>query len=199
MPSYTYSYYYHSPWYEIPTHTVRWPSTRSWCYTLPYRFLYWDSWVRYRTPDVSWSDGYRSWNNYPYYNYNGYIHRYSNVDSCDYELVDGQTNQVVQQFHGQTCNQGYDYCAQTRDDYNRSSNDYRYFCSERFDRDPSYNYQWNTNEDFYYDVKENFTDATDAQDPSDTYYQDYYSSSDAGGSTDDQGGIPTGDNSWDHF
>jgi hypothetical protein len=204
LPSYTYSYSYHSPWYDIPHHPVRWYTTRQWCYTLPYRFLYWDSWVRYRIPDISWVNGYRYHNDYPYYVNNGYMHRYSTVDTCDYELVDGTSNQVVQTFHGITCNQGYDRCAQYRDEWNQQVGDYQYFCSEKFDRDPSYNYNWNTNEDFYYDVKDNFVDSVN--DPNDTYSSDYYTSYDAGGGSTDgngdyQGGNSgnNGDNSWDHF
>ena len=114
--------------------------------------IYWDTWVRYRIPYSSWVNGYRFYNDYPYFIYNGYLHRYSNIDRCDYELVDGWTNETIDYFDNYQCNQGYDLCASDRDYYNRMENGYRYFCSERFFYDDSYDYGWDFDRDFYYDT-----------------------------------------------
>ena len=47
------------------------------------------------------------------------LHRYSNVDRCDYELVDGWTNESIEYYDNYQCNLGYDLCADDRDYYNR--------------------------------------------------------------------------------
>ena len=142
----------HSPYGYIPRHRSRWNSTRYYSYHIPYRFLYWDTWIRYRIPTTTWVNGYRYWDNYPYYIYNGYLHRYSDIDTCDYELVDAYSNQVIRTYHNMSCNRGYDQCSVDRSYYNRDYQDYRFFCSEKFYSDESHNYNWNLDEDFYHDV-----------------------------------------------
>ena len=98
-------------------------------------------------------DGFRFHESYPYYVYNGYLHRYSDQDRCDYELVDGLTNETVEYYDDYRCNVGYDLCADDRDYYNRVENDYRYFCSERFYYDDNHNYDWDYDRDFYWDIQ----------------------------------------------
>jgi len=148
--SVSYNYYSHNPYYDIPYHHGRWATSRNYFYGLPYSYIYWDSWLRFR---VDWDNGYRSWNDYPYYVYNGYLHRYSNQDQCDYELVDGYSNQTVATYHSYTCNVGYDQCADLRDSYNQSEGNYRYFCSEKLDYDQNYDYGWDYSDDFYSDLQ----------------------------------------------
>ena len=80
------------------------------------------------------------------------MHRYSNVDRCDFELVDGYTNEVIQTYDNYNCNLGYDLCAEDRSYYNDVENEYRYFCSERFSYDDTYDYHWDLDRDFYSDV-----------------------------------------------
>jgi hypothetical protein len=40
----------------------------------------------------------------------------------------------MEAYHGQTCNIGYDTCAQQRDELNHQVGFNRYFCSERYSR-----------------------------------------------------------------
>ena len=103
---------------------------------------------------VSWDNGYRYYDDYPWYIYNGYRHRYSDYDTCNYELVDGHTNSVVETFPSYSCRIGYDRCSDRRDDLNFYENNYRYFCSEKFEYDSNYNYNYNYDEDFYHDLGE---------------------------------------------
>ena len=69
-----------------------------------------------------YQDGYIWHSSYPYFAYNGYIHRYSNRDICNFELVDSQSRQTVESYQGQICNIGYDTCAQQRDLMNSQEN-----------------------------------------------------------------------------
>jgi hypothetical protein len=129
-------------------HQRRYSSPRQYHYSVPYQFIYWNTWLRYR---VTWNDGFY-WNNYPFFVYNGYRHRYSHMDTCNYELVDGYTNNVQRSYPGYSCNTGYDLCANLRDSLNWQSTGYRYFCSEKFSYDSSHSYNWNYNTDFYSDL-----------------------------------------------
>ena len=151
-------------------HTVRYTSPRSYHYTIPYQYIYWNTWLRYR---VTWNDGYY-WNSYPYFVYNGYRHRYSHMDICNYELVDGYTNTVQRSYPGYSCNTGYDLCANLRDSLNWQTTGYRYFCSEKFSFDSNYNYNWNYNNDFYYDLGNTGPDDYYYNDGSDYNYNDNY-------------------------
>ena len=120
--------------------------------TIPYRYIYWNNWLRYR---IAQNDGYYWYNEYPYFVYNGYMHRYSNQDVCNYELVDGYNNQTVRTFHNQLCNVAYDRCSTLRDDRNYQSGQYRFFCSERVTVGNE-NYNWNTSDDFYSDLGDEY-------------------------------------------
>lgn len=129
-------------------HHRRWNTRRSYYQSVSFRDIYWDRWLRVR---VTWTNGYSWYNNYPWFSYNGYRHRYSNVDLCDYELVDGFNNTVEQTFHNYTCSYGYDQCAELRDSMNNWSSDYRYFCSEKLEGSID-DYGYNYDDDFYSDV-----------------------------------------------
>jgi hypothetical protein len=72
----------------------------------------------------------------PFYVYNGYRHRYTPVEICDYELVDRHSHTTYRTFYGISCSTGYDRCADLRDDLNWYEYDDRYFCAERYYDDP---------------------------------------------------------------
>jgi hypothetical protein len=144
--------YRHNPFRNHRRHVRRYNSRRRYHTTIPYRFIYSNRWLRIR---VSWDNGYRWDNEYPYYIYNGYSHRYSNYDTCNYELVDGNDNDVIRTYNNYTCSTGYDLCSDLRDDLNASEYGYRYFCSEKLDGEVS-TYSWDLNDDFYSDISDDF-------------------------------------------
>jgi hypothetical protein len=76
------------------------------------------------------ANGYHVNNNYPFFVYNGYQHRYSTMDTCDYQLIDKNNDQVVDTFYNQTCSYGYDSCSVQRDQLNEYEYENRYFCAE---------------------------------------------------------------------
>lgn len=159
-PYMTYTRYHHSPYIYPMRDYRRYYSARDYFLTIPYRYIYWNTWLRYRT---STYDGFQWLNGYPYYVYNGYQHRYSSDDRCNYELVDGYSNTVVRSFAGYSCRDGYDYCADLRDDMNYRRSGYQYFCSERVDNSYGGYTHWDYNDDFY----------TDVWDEDDYYNNDY--------------------------
>lgn len=148
-PGHRYTRYTHRPNRTRVDHRRRFARRYDYHRTIPYRYVYWDTWIRYR---VSFNDGYILVDGYPYYVYNGYRHRYSSYDYCDYDLVDGYDNRVEHTFYGYTCAQAYDLCADIRDDLNYRRSDYRYFCSERLDFTYGSYTHWSYDDDFYYDV-----------------------------------------------
>ncbi|MEX0799251.1 MAG: hypothetical protein WD025_07385 [Bacteriovoracaceae bacterium] len=85
------------------------------------------------------ANGYYVYNNYPYFVFNGYQHRYSNQDYCDYQLVDSFNDIVVRDFSNNICSYAYDQCARERDMQNRYEYSNRYFCAENY-QDNYYNY-----------------------------------------------------------
>ncbi len=101
-----------------------------------YRSHIYLNWVLFPSTRVN---GYYYVDNYPYYIYNGYRHRYSYEDLCNYQLVDSYTHQVVRSNYPSTCARGYDACAWDRDGYNSSVRENRYFCAESI-RGDNYNY-----------------------------------------------------------
>lgn len=115
----------------------------------------------------NYNDGFSYIDSYPYFVYNGYRHRYSPYDSCNYELVDGYNNRTERVFSGRSCQSGYDACARERDEMNYRSYDDRFFCAERIDNSRSYN--WDYNDDFYSDL-----DYYDYGNNDDYYSDDYY-------------------------
>ena len=96
---------------------------------LPSRYIYLNRWVRYGSECY---DGQYYYQNYPWYCSDGYLHRYSHLDDCNYHLVDLRSNEVVESFSNYACNTGYDLCADLRDSMNEQVGDGRYFCSERY-------------------------------------------------------------------
>jgi len=128
-PRRRYSRYRHRPYRRWRSHHSRWYYPYYYYNSIPYHYVWWNYWVRY---PYQYPDGYIWHSSYPYFAYNGYLHRYSNVDICNYELVDATSKQTVESYHGQICNVGYDICAQQRDEMNYQSSNYRYFCSERY-------------------------------------------------------------------
>ena len=92
-------------------------------------YVYAQKWLRVT---LALANGYHYFNNYPYFVYNGYRHRYSNYDTCNYELVDAYTNTVHRTYHSYSCSVGYDLCADLRDDLNEYEWDNRYFCAEKY-------------------------------------------------------------------
>ena len=67
---------------------------------------------------------------------------------------------------------GYDMCSRLRDDLNYGVTNYRYFCSEKYERDSSFNYNHNYNDGFYDDVANDWED--DYYDDSNDWEDDYY-------------------------
>lgn len=148
-PGRTYYRYNHTPRRDRYNHRRRYSRRYDYHRTIPYRYIYWDRWVRYR---ADYGNGYVLIDGYPFFVYNGYRHRYSSFDYCDFDLVDGYNNTVERTFYGYTCQQAYDYCAELRDDLNFRRYDYRYFCSENLDFSYGQFDHWVYEDDFYYDV-----------------------------------------------
>lgn len=144
-----YRRYVHAPWVNPYRHSVRWHRPfhyYSYLRSTYANYLYLN-WIYY---PAAFANGYRLIDGYPYYVYNGYRHRYSNFDQCNYQLIDTYTHSVQQSFWGYTCSQGYDACALQRDNRNYSFNNFRYSCVETF-RNSSYNFQKPTYEYNTYD------------------------------------------------
>lgn len=132
-----YRSYRHRPSTRYRSHTRRWNYTRDYFSYLDRSYIYSQRWVRYY---FDYADGYY-FDDYPYYVYNGYRHRYSHVDTCDYQLVDSWSDTVERNFSSYTCSTGYDLCANLRDDLNEYEYDYRYFCAESYNSyDDNYYY-----------------------------------------------------------
>ncbi len=81
-----------------------------------------------------YNDGYWDIDNYPYYVYHGYRYRYSPVEMCKYDLVDGNDYTTVRTYE-QACTGGYDACAIERDTMNHTIGMERYFCAEAVDEE----------------------------------------------------------------
>ncbi len=78
-----------------------------------------------------YSPGFHCIGNYPYYVDNGYQHRYSDVDICNYELVNLEDDSVIKTYHNMACKKGFDQCAAKRDQLNAEENSHQYVCVER--------------------------------------------------------------------
>ena len=107
------------------------------------------NWVLFPSSRVN---GYVYIDQYPYYVHNGYRHRYSYEDSCQYQLIDSFTHEVVSYHFPRICSQGYDACALERDSYNARERENRYFCAETV-RDDDYDYSQPT---YDYDEYEDY-------------------------------------------
>ncbi len=93
---------------------------------------YYNSWVMEPTL-FYYSPGFHCVNGYPYYIDSGYQHRYSEIDLCNYELVDLDDKTVVKTYHSQSCKVGFDSCAAKRDQLNSTKYAHRYACLEKAD------------------------------------------------------------------
>ena len=149
--NYRYERYNHIPYRNIPRGHYTYHSPGDFFRVVPYRNIYWNHWVRWR---IAQPNGYFWYDSYPWFVYNGFQHRYSDQDVCNYELVDGNQNQAVQTYYGQYCNVGYDRCAYDRDAANYQIGEYRYFCSEKVD--DNCDYDWDYNDDYYSDNGNNY-------------------------------------------
>ncbi|OIQ16189.1 MAG: hypothetical protein BM556_16145 [Bacteriovorax sp. MedPE-SWde] len=124
-----YRTYRHRPNRAYRNHNRRFRNSRDYHRTINRQYVYRNNWLRV---SVGYDNGYRYYNDYPFFVYNGYRHRYSHVDTCNYELVDSYTGQIERRFHTYTCSTGYDLCANKRDDLNEYEWDNRYFCAEKY-------------------------------------------------------------------
>jgi hypothetical protein len=82
----------------------------------------------------TYTDGYWDIDGYPYYVDDGYRYRYNPVETCRYDLVDGNDYTAVQTFED-ACNVAYDNCAILMEQMNQQINSDRYFCAEPVDDD----------------------------------------------------------------
>ena len=133
----------YNPGYRHAPRVSRRAHVRHYTPSIYYRNIYRDyrsavylNWIFYPSTRVN---GYYYVGDYPYYVYNGYRHRYSHYDTCNYQLVDSYTNSVSLNYWNRTCAVGYDMCANERDLRNSVEYDNRYFCAETF-RDRYYNF-----------------------------------------------------------
>ena len=108
-----------------------------------YRAALYMNWILYPATGVN---GYTVVNNYPYYIYNGYRHRYSSFETCNYQLFDKNNHQVIQTFWNNNCANGYNFCANMRDNMNEQLWENRYECAETF-RNRQFNFSTPTYED----------------------------------------------------
>jgi hypothetical protein len=83
----------------------------------------------------TYNDGFWNIDGYPYYVYRGYRYRYSPVDYCQYQLVDGQDYSTVTTYPVEACTTAFDACAIERDNLNSSVGTERFFCAEAVDQD----------------------------------------------------------------
>jgi hypothetical protein len=82
-----------------------------------------------------YSYGYNCIGGYPYYVHNGYKHRYSSVDMCNYELLDLEATNPVKTFYNIACNIAFDQCAAKRDQLNDKEDMQKYVCVEKVGSD----------------------------------------------------------------
>lgn len=93
------------------------------------RDYFYRNWILYPSARPN---GYHINDNYPYYVFNGYQHRYSQTDYCDYQLVDSASDMVVRDFNSNICSYAYDDCARERYLQNQYEYADRYFCAETY-------------------------------------------------------------------
>ncbi|MBS3768501.1 MAG: hypothetical protein KGY75_10340 [Candidatus Cloacimonetes bacterium] len=134
-----YKTYHHKPYNKTRIHKVHYPAPIKYHYTVSPHFIYRGLWIRI---SVNHYNGFCFYNGYPYFVYNGYLHRYSSYDPGSYDLVDSYTNNVYATFYGSSIKQSYDRCAELRDLLNNKLGEYRYFCAEKYKGDSKYSYDW---------------------------------------------------------
>jgi hypothetical protein len=117
----------------VQPHPVRYSVPRDYYRGINRRHIY-RRWVQ--VPVIfHYQDGYWAIDNYPYYVHRGFRYRYSPIELCQYELVDGDTYQAVKTYHQKECNIGFNECALERDRLNSEIGMERYFCAEAVDDD----------------------------------------------------------------
>jgi hypothetical protein len=92
------------------------------------------NWIYYPTP-YQYQTGFHCMDGYPYYVYNGYRHRYSEVDLCNYDLYDQDDKTIIKTYYGIECKKAFDLCSAKRDQLNDDEAFERYNCVERVDDD----------------------------------------------------------------
>ncbi len=125
------NYRRHIPYAHPYYHTIRYVRPYDY-YFAARRYHIYRYWL-FEPVAYSYNNGYYVFNEYPYYVYNGYRHRYSTVDLCSYQLVDSTDNSVVKSFTERVCQAAYDECSLERDVANQNLSESRYFCAERVD------------------------------------------------------------------
>jgi hypothetical protein len=83
----------------------------------------------------TYTPGYWEIDSYPWYVHDGFRYRYSPVDQCQYDLVNGETNTVERRTELTACNVAYDQCAADRDALNSTLGVDQYFCAESVEDD----------------------------------------------------------------
>ncbi|GEM_PF-2830279 len=129
----------HKPYHGTPSHHVHYYTPMQYHYLVPPMYLYRGLWIRWW---VDHPDGFYMYNGYPYYVWNGYLHRYSATDEGSYDVVDSYTDEVYATFYGANIQQSYDRAAEMRDILNYREKSNRYFCAERFEYNPDHHYDW---------------------------------------------------------
>ena len=112
---------------------VIYASRRDYYRHLPQRYIF-RTWVQFPVRD-SYTDGYWEIDNYPYYVHEGYGYRYNPVETCQYQLVDGENYNVVVNYNENACDFAYNECADDRDKFNTEIGMDRFFCAEVVDAD----------------------------------------------------------------
>ncbi len=133
----TYYYYWHQPVvvnyqqvinYNVNAYYAAWVNQGLTNY-------FYGSWFMLPTrvvPNVNIGfNGLVTYNQYPYFAFNGYLHRYSTVDTCNYQLVNKLGHSVVRNFAG-VCSNGYNSCAAVRDGLNYRARSFQFFCAETY-------------------------------------------------------------------
>jgi hypothetical protein len=129
----------HKPQQHSYHHTVHYYHPIEYHYLVPPMYLYRGVWVRWW---VDYPNGFAVYDGYPYYVWNGYLHRYSSSDEGSFDVVDSFTDTVYATFYGESIREAYDRAAEMRDILNYREKADRYFCAERFEYDPDHTYEW---------------------------------------------------------
>jgi len=146
-----YKKHHHKPYVTVNyTQNVHYHNPINYFYHIPPNFIYRGIWIRYYFVH---DDGFFFYDGYPYFVYHNYLHRYSIFDPGFYDLVDSETDEIYATFYGKSSKQSYDRAAAVRDLLNNEEGYYRYFCAERFEYDPDYNYGWSVEDqsDWYWE------------------------------------------------
>jgi hypothetical protein len=120
----------HSPRVVSWTRVI-YASRRDYYRNIPQRYIY-RTWIQMPVAD-HYNDGYWEIGGYPYYVYEGYGYRYNPVETCQYQLVDGEDYKVAITYNENACDFAYNECAQDRDQFNTEVGMDRFFCAEAVD------------------------------------------------------------------